>query len=117
LDAVRDLNPRRVHVVYEPIVHDEVLRWGSQWSTVLGAADSVVILPIDDRPVLPVTRRARADWPRRVGLEADLAADRAEAVQLLADRCSPGDVVVVLGALEDLDEVPLDLAALLERGR
>jgi len=111
LAAVRELGPRRIHVVFEPFVHDDVLRWRSRWAAVLGSADSVVVLPVDDRPVLPVTRRAPADWPRRAGLQADLAIDRDEAVALVADRCRPGDAVVVLGGIDDLDELPRDLAA------
>ena len=111
LAAVRDLGPRRIHVVYEPFVHDDVLRWRSRWAAVLGRADSVVVLPVDDRPVLPVTRRAPADWAHRAGLKADLAIDRDDAVGLVADRCRPGDAVVVLGSIDDLDELPRDIAA------
>ncbi len=110
LAAVRELGPQRIHVVYEPFLHDDVLRWGRRWAAVLGSADSVVILPVDDRPVLPVTRRAPTDWPRRVGLSADVAADRSEAIVILARRCRPGDAVVVFGAIDDLDEVPRQLA-------
>jgi UDP-N-acetylmuramate--alanine ligase len=117
LAAVRDLGPRRIHVVYEPFVHDDVLRWRSRWAAVLGSADSVVVLPVDDRPVLPVTRRAPADWARRSGLQADLATDRGDAVGLVADRCRPGDAVVVFGAIDDLDELPRDIAAQLAGDR
>jgi len=111
LAAVRDLGPRRIHVVYEPFVHDDVLRWRSRWAAVLGTADSVVVLPVDDRPMLPITRRAPADWAHRAGLQADLAADRDDAVRLIADRCRPGDAVVVLGCIDDLDELPHEIAA------
>jgi UDP-N-acetylmuramate--alanine ligase len=111
LAAVRALRPHAVHVLYEPFVHEDVLRWAARWSAVLGSADSVVVLPVDDRPVLPPKRVAPADWPKRVGLAADLAGSRDEAVELLGSRCQPGDAVVVLGALDDLDDVPQDLAS------
>jgi UDP-N-acetylmuramate--alanine ligase len=111
LAALRELRPRRIHVLYEPFVHDDVLRWARRWATVLGSADSAVILPVDDRPELPVTRRAPTDWARRAGLRADLAVDRSDAVAILADRCRPGDIVVTLGVIDDLDEVPRELAA------
>lgn len=111
LSAVRDLGPRRIHIVYEPLVHDDVLRWQRRWAAVLGSADSVVLLPVDKRPMLPITRKAPVDWARRAGLDADLATDRAEAVELAADRCRPGDAVVVFGAIDDLDDVSRDIAA------
>jgi len=117
LAAVRELGPSRIHVVYEPFVHDDVLRWQRRWATVLSQADSVVVLPVDDRPVLPVTRRAPVDWAHRAGLNADLAVDRDEAVGLIADRCRPGDAVVVLGSIDDLDELPREIAARIAAGQ
>jgi UDP-N-acetylmuramate--alanine ligase len=114
LAAVRDLGPRRVHAVYEPFLHDDVLRWSTRWAEVLGSADSVVVLPVDARPMVPVRRRAPADWARRAGLGADLAAGRAEAAAIVAARCRPGDAVVVLGCVDDLDTVAIDIAARLE---
>jgi UDP-N-acetylmuramate--alanine ligase len=117
LAAVRELRPERVHAVYEPMVHDDVLRWQRRWARAFSAADSVVVLPVDDRPVLPVTRRAPFDWPHRVGMAADLASSRDDAVDMVVARCTPGDVVVVLGNIDDLDEVSRDIAArLVEAG-
>ncbi len=113
LRAVRELGARRVHVVYEPFVHADVLRWQRRWGDVLGAADSLIVLPVDDRPVLPVKRRAPRDWPRRVGLMADLATDREHAARLAVERARPGDAIVVLGAIDDLDEVAADVASCL----
>ena len=71
-------------------MHDDVLRWRRRWAAVLGQADSVVVLPVERRQWFPVRRRAPHDWPTRAGLQADLATDRADAVEMLMARCRPG---------------------------
>jgi UDP-N-acetylmuramate--alanine ligase len=76
LDALRALRPRRLHVVYEPNLHADVLRWRRRWAAVLGTADSIVVLPVNYTAPLPVTRRAPNDWPLRAGLAAELAEER-----------------------------------------
>lgn len=115
LAALRELGPRRIHALYEPFVHDEVLRWSRRWASALRGADSVIVLPVDDRPVLPVTRRARPDWPHRAGLDADLARDRDDAVDRAVARCSPGDAIIVFGGIDDLDEVSTEIIEALGR--
>ncbi len=105
LRALRELHPRRVHVVYEPSQHADVLRWGRRWADVLGRADSCVVLPMNFRAALPVTRRAPPDWPARVGLSADLTQSRDDAVARVAGRCRAGDTVLVCGMADDLATV------------
>jgi UDP-N-acetylmuramate--alanine ligase len=111
LDAVRELRPKRVHVVYEPHLHADVRRWGRQWARALGRADSCIVLPVDMRTLLAPERRAAPRWPADVGLRADLPESRAEALDLLVKRCAPGDVVVISGAHPDLATLAESLVA------
>ena len=112
LAAARDLRPRQLHVVYEPNLHADVLRWGRRWAAVLAIADTAVVLPVDMRATLAPARRAPADWALRAGARADRARTRDEAVDLVVARCRPGDVVVVCGINGDLVTVS---RALLQR--
>ncbi len=102
LRALRELAPRRLHLVYEPNLHADVLRWRRRWAEVLGLADTAIVLPVDYRASLPVAREAPPDWAVRAGADTDLATDRAEALELVAMRAKPGDIVVVSGVNEDL---------------
>ncbi len=112
--AVRATGPTRLHVLYEPFLHADVLRWRRRWAGVLGAADSVVLLPVEARQVFAVRRRAPRDWAARAGLRADLARDRPEAVTMLLDRARSGDAVLVLGCVDDLSGVARAVVAGLE---
>lgn len=114
LDAVRELRPKRVHVVYEPHLHADVRRWGRQWARALARADSCIVLPVDMRTRLAPTRLAAPTWPTDVGLRADLPESRDEALALLVERCASGDVVVISGAHPDLTTLAESLVARLE---
>jgi UDP-N-acetylmuramate--alanine ligase len=113
LDALRALRPRRLHVVYEPNLHADVLRWRRRWAAVLGTADSVVVLPVNYTAPLPVTRRAPNDWPLRAGLAAELAEERDDAARLVAQRCRPGDIVVTEGVRSDVADIAATILDLL----
>jgi UDP-N-acetylmuramate--alanine ligase len=115
LRALRELDPRRIHVVYEPSLHADVLRWGRRWADVFGQADSCVVLPMNYRAALPVARRAPSDWIRRAGSSADLAESQAEAIALINDRSEAGDMVVVSGMNDDLATFARTLVERLER--
>jgi len=114
LRALRELHPRRLHVVYEPSSHADVLRWGRRWADVLRQADSCVVLPMNFRGALPATRLAPPDWTTRVGLPCTLVENRDEAVTDVASRCRPGDIVVVCGMADDLATVARGLVAQLD---
>ncbi len=107
LRALRELHPRRLHVVYEPSLHADVLRWGRRWADVLRRADSCVVLPINFRGALPATRLAPADWTTRAGLACSL-------VTRVAGRCRTGDIVVVCGMADDLAAVARGLVVQLD---
>ena len=114
LRALRQLHPRRLHVVYEPSLHADVLRWGRRWADVLGQADSCVVLPMNFRGALPPTRVAPPDWTTRVGLPCTPVETRDDAVTRVASRCRTGDIVVVCGMADDLATVARRLVAQLE---
>lgn len=103
--AARAVTPGRLHVAYEPFSHTDVLRWRTRWAAVLGAADTVVVLPVERRQQFPVPRRAPDDWPIRAGLRADLVPDRATAADRLVERAEPGDTILVMGAVDDLSDL------------
>lgn len=114
LRALRELHPRRLHVVYEPSLHADVLRWGRRWADVFGQADSCVVLPMNFRGALPASRLAPPDWTIRVGLSGALAKNREDAVTRVAGRCRTGDIVVVCGMADDLATVARSLVARLD---
>jgi UDP-N-acetylmuramate--alanine ligase len=105
LRALRDVGPRHIHVVFEPSLHADVLRWGRRWVEVLGQADTAVVLPVNYRASLPVARRAPADWPRRLGSAAELVEQRDDAIDHVQRRCRPSDFVLICGMADDLARV------------
>src|SRR5581483_7580611 len=42
--GLRELRPRALHVLYEPTLDADVLRWGRRWGDVLREADTSVLL-------------------------------------------------------------------------
>ncbi len=113
MDALRRLAPRRVLIVYEPNRYDHVSRWGSHLARAFSRADRVVVLPIDDRDFGPA-RRVPADWFRRFGLDAELAADHPDAIQRLRRHSRPGDIICVLGVHDHLARLAHGLLAALD---
>lgn len=105
LDALRELRPRRLHVVWEPNLHLDVLRWSRRWCDALAHADTAIVLPVDFRGALPSARTAPADWPTRAGSDAERAVDRADALAKVLARVRPADVVLVCGVHPDLREL------------
>ena len=100
--ALRELSPRALHVVYEPFLDMDVLRWKRRWVEALELADTAIVLPVDSRTTAPVPRRASANWPRHAGSSAELATSRTAAAELVVTRCQPGDIVLVAGVNTDL---------------
>jgi UDP-N-acetylmuramate--alanine ligase len=109
--ALRDLSPRRLHLVYEPFLDLDVFRWRRRWVEAFELADSTIVLPVDSRTTGPVPRRAPPDWPRRAGSAADLAIDRPDAADLVRRRCRPGDLVLVAGVHTDLGDYARSVVA------
>jgi UDP-N-acetylmuramate--alanine ligase len=92
---------RRLHALYEPHRHDHVSRWGHRLATALAGAHRVVLLPVHDEDFKP-RRQGPPDWWRRVGLEAELAVDEADAVRRLCRQSEPGDVIGIFGVHDHL---------------
>src|SRR6202035_1775245 len=43
--ALRELSPRRLHLVYEPFLDLDVFRWRRRWVEAFELADSAIVLP------------------------------------------------------------------------
>ena len=102
IQALRELSPGALHLVYEPFLDIDVLRWRRRWVQAFDLADTTIVLPVDSRTTRPVPRRAPLDWPGEAGSAADLAASRTAAAELVVGRARPGDIVLVAGCHTDL---------------
>jgi UDP-N-acetylmuramate-alanine ligase len=114
LRALRDLCPRRVHVIYEASLHADVLRWRRRWIDILGQADSAFVLPMNYRASLAVARRAPVDWMHHDGSTAERVDSRDEAVDRVVQRCDNNDIVLVCGMADDLAVVARAVLARLD---
>jgi UDP-N-acetylmuramate--alanine ligase len=115
LQALRALRPRRLHALYEPHRVAHVRRWGARFAAAFGRADHVVLLPINDRDFGRDAESA-ADWYRRAGVAAELAAGADEAVLRIARRTRPGDVVCVFGVHDSMAATARALCAAIDGG-
>jgi len=105
LAAVRLRTPGRLHLVFEPFLHEDLLRWHRRWLDVLSMADSVLVLPVETRRFYPLGRTAPADWADELGPLVTYVARREDAATAAAQLGRDGDSVVVAGRVDDLAEV------------
>ena len=106
--VLRELRSRttgRLHVVFEPFLHSDLLRWRKRWIEVLSQADTVIVLPVELRQSFPVPRRAPRDWAAPLADRLIGAETRTEAADLACGLVRSGDTVLVAGSVDDLEEV------------
>ena len=106
--VIRELRSRtsgRLHVVFEPFLHTDLLRWRSRWIEVLAQADSVIVLPVELRQMFSIPKRAPLDWASPLGDRLRNIATRTEAADAVCATARSGDSVLIAGAVDDLDEV------------
>ncbi|CAB4936706.1 unannotated protein [freshwater metagenome] len=106
--VIREIRKRtsgRLHVVFEPFLHADLLRWRTRWIEVLAQADSVIVLPVELRQSFPVPRRAPLDWAAALAERLINAETRLEAADVVSQIARSGDSVLIAGCVDDLDEV------------
>jgi UDP-N-acetylmuramate--alanine ligase len=105
LQEIRKRTSGRLHLLFEPFLHADLLRWRSRWIKVLAQADSVIVLPVELRQSFPVPRRAPRDWATPLGERLINAETRLEAAEVVSQIARSGDSVLIAGCVDDLDEV------------
>lgn len=108
--VIRELRSRtsgKLHLVFEPFLHADLLRWRSRWIEVLAQADSVIVLPVELRQTFAIPKRAPSDWASPLGERLRNIATRTEAADEVCALARPGDTVLVAGSVDDLDEVAI----------
>ena len=105
LQEIRKRTSGRLHLVFEPFLHADLLRWRSRWIEVLAQADSVIVLPVELRQSFPVPRRAPRNWATPLGERLINAETRLEAAEVVRQIARSGDSVLIAGCVDDLDEV------------
>ncbi len=105
LQEIRKRTSGRLHVVFEPFLHTDLLRWRARWIEVLAQADSVIVLPVELRQTFPVPRMAPLDWAAPLAERLINAETRLEAADVVSQIARSGDSVLIAGCVDDLDEV------------
>jgi UDP-N-acetylmuramate--alanine ligase len=105
LRVLRRVTPGAIHVMYEPFLHTDLVRWQRDWARVFAAADTVTVLPIDPAPGYVDEPVASPTWPSDVGLDATVVESRDQGVATVSARATPGDAVIVMGYMSDLTDV------------
>ena len=105
LAAVQLRTQGRLHLVFEPFLHEDLLRWHRRWLEVLSMADTVLVLPVETRRFYPLGRTAPAGWADDLGPLVRYVAGRDDAATAAATKARAGDSVVVAGRVDDLAEV------------
>ena len=108
--VIRELRSRtsgRLHVVFEPFLHADLLRWRSRWIEVLTQADSVIVLPVELRQTFSIPKRAPLDWASPLGDRLRNIATRTEAADAVCAIARSGDSVLIAGSVDDLEEVAI----------
>lgn len=107
LHELRRRTTGRVHVVFEPFLHADLLRWRSRWIGVLAQADTVILLPVERRQTFAVPRRAPQDWASPLGDRLRMVETRTDAADAVCAIAQAGDTVLIAGCVDDLDEVAI----------
>jgi len=105
LAAVRVRTQGRLHLVLEPFLHEDLLRWHRRWLDVLSMADTVLVLPVETRRFYSLGRTAPTGWADELGPSVSYVAGREDAATAAANIGRDGDSVVVAGRVDDLAEV------------
>ena len=111
LRAARDCGYNHVHVLFQPHRYTRTRDLMPEFAAAFGDADSVQILDIyaaSEEPIPGITAEALA---RQIS-HAEYAASIPHAVEILAARAQPGDVLLTLGAGNVSQIAPLLLEAL-----
>jgi UDP-N-acetylmuramate--alanine ligase len=112
LSAARGVVEGNVWAVFQPHLYSRTARFHAEFGEALSQADEVVITDVygsREEPVPGVTGELVADAARGHGSSVHYVPHLVDLAGYLADRVSPGDLVLTMGA-GDITLVPTELA-------
>lgn len=116
LRAARQGDWDRIWAVFQPHLYSRTARFSREFGMALAAADRVVVTDVyaaRETPMPGVTGVLVADAAAAAsGGTVDYVSHRADLARFVAERVSPGDLVLTMGA-GDITTVPDELAVLL----
>jgi UDP-N-acetylmuramate--alanine ligase len=119
LRTAKDWHEGRVWAVFQPHLYTRTERFSAEFGVALAVADRVVVTDVygsRETPIPGVNGQLVADAVRESGGEVDYVQHRMDLAPFLAERVSPGDLVLTMGA-GDITLVPTELALLLSEAK
>jgi UDP-N-acetylmuramate--alanine ligase len=101
LSAARQCGFRKVHVVFQPHRYTRTRDLMDEFATAFADADTLLVLdiyPASEPPIEGITGEAMVQRIQQAGHDAQFAASFSQAVEIIAGRAEPGDMVLTLGA-------------------
>ena len=108
IEALSPVGRNRLWVVFQPHLYSRTLALASEFGVSLARADQVVVTDVygaREDPIPGVTGALVSDAARQTGTQADYLPGLDEVSVFLANRVSPNDVVLTLGA-GDISSLP-----------
>ncbi len=120
LRAARQGDWSRIWAVFQPHLYSRTARFSREFGLALSAADQIVVTDVyaaRETPMPGVTGGLVADaCAAALGGTVDYVSHRADLARFIAERVTPGDLVLTMGA-GDITTVPDELAVLLAEVR